>query len=176
MKSLKHHNTPEALIAASRGSRSVRVSHRILAVRDIMLGRSRKWVCEQYEVSRENVRHWVSWYNEDGIAGLEDAPRPGRPCRLSGEQLALLKERISAPPDVARDGVGRWRAADVQRLIKQEYGVEYKSIMSVCTLLHQLGQSWISGRPKHPGQAADAIESFKKTSGDTRGNRRRASR
>jgi hypothetical protein len=63
MKALIPHDPPEALLAASRCSESVRASHRLLALRDIMLGRARKWVCEQYGISRENLRHWVAWYN-----------------------------------------------------------------------------------------------------------------
>jgi putative transposase len=110
------------------------------------------------------------------MAGLEDAPRQGRPCTLTEEQRASLKARLGLPPDIAKDGVGRGRAADVQRLIEREYGVRSSSIAGVCRLLHQLGQSWISGRPKHPGQAAETIASFKKTAGQTKGNRRRASR
>jgi hypothetical protein len=69
MKALIAHDTAEALLAASRCSGSVRTSHRLLAIRDIMLGRARQWVCEQYGISRENLRHWVRWYNEEGIAG-----------------------------------------------------------------------------------------------------------
>jgi len=55
MKALIAHDTAEALMAASR--RRGRVAHRLLAVREVMLGRPRKWVCEQYGVSRENLRH-----------------------------------------------------------------------------------------------------------------------
>jgi putative transposase len=164
MKAVVQHDTPEALTAASRRSGSGRVAHRLLAIRDVLLGHSRTWVCQQYRVSRENLRHWVAWYNKEGIAGLEDAERPGRPPKLNAEQLASLKARVSAPPDIGKDGVGRWRAADVQRLIAREYGVHYSSLAGVCGLLHRLGQAWISGRPKHPRQAADAVASLKKTS------------
>jgi transposase len=164
MKALIAQDTPEALLAASRRSTSVRTAHRLLAIRDIMLGRSRKWVCAQYGINRENLRHWVRWYNEEGIAGLADAARSGRPPKLNAAQLASLRARISVPPQVDKDGVGRWRAADVQRLIKHDYGVEYHSIAGVCNLLHRLEQSWISGRPKHPQQATDAVATFKKTS------------
>jgi len=174
MKALIAHDTAEALMAASR--RRGRVAHRLLAVREVMLGRPRKWVCEQYGVSRENLRHWIAWYNAEGMAGLEDAQRPGRPPKLNAAQLASLKARVSAPPEVDQDGVGRWRAADVQRLIAREYGVHYQSIAGVCQLLHRLGQSWISGRPKHPAQEAQAVASFKKTPRPTTGNRRRPSR
>jgi transposase len=164
MKAVVQHDTPEALTAASRRSGNGRVAHRLLAIRDLLLGHSRTWVCKQYGISRENLRHWVRWYNEEGRAGLEDAERPGRPPKLNAEQLAALKARISVPPEVARDRVGRWRAADVQRLIKRDYGVEYRSIAGICQLLHRLEQAWISGRPKHPRQAIDAVAAFKKTS------------
>lgn len=164
MKALLAHDTPEALLAASRRSRSARSAHRLLAIRDIMLGRARQWVCKQYGINRENLRHWVAWYNKEGMAGLADAARPGRPPKLNAEQLAALKARVSVPPDIGQDGVGRWRAADVQRLIKHDYGVEYRSIAGVCNLLHRLEQAWISGRPKHPQQATDAVAAFKKSS------------
>jgi transposase len=176
MKALVRHDRPEALTAASRCSRSGRVAHWLLAIREVILGRRRSWVCEQYGVSRENLRHWVAWYNEAGMDGLADAPRPGRPPKLNAGQLAALKARVSVPPEVHKDGVGRWRAADVQRLLAREYGVHYSSIAGVCGLLHRLGQAWISGRPKHPAQAMDAVASFRKTPHQTPGNRRRASR
>jgi transposase len=141
-----------------------------------MLGRARKWVCAQYGINRENLRHWVRWYNEEDRGGLVDADRSGRPPKLNAAQLAALKARISIPPEVQQDGVGRWRAADVQRLIKHDYGVEYRSIAGVCNLRHRLEQSWISGRPKPPQQATDALAAFKKTPEQTPGNRRRLSR
>src|SRR5262249_19884737 len=137
---------------------------------------SRSWVCKQYGINRENLRHWVAWYNEEGIAGLEDAARPGRPPKLNAAQLASLKARISAPPDIGKDGVGRWRAVDVQRLIKRDYRVKYRSLAGVCQLLERLGQAWRSGRPQHPTRAADAGASVKKPPGQTPGNRRRLPR
>jgi transposase len=164
MKAVVQHDTPEAWTAASRRSGNGRVAHRLLAIRDLLLGHRRTWVCQQYGISRENLRHWVRWYNEEGSVGLEDAERPGRPPKLNAAQLASLKARISASPEVARDGVGRWRAADVPRLIKRDYGVAYRSIAGVCQLLPRLAQSWISRRPTHPPQATDAVASVKKTS------------
>ena len=176
MKALVHHDEPDTLAQASRRSKSGRVAQRLLAIRDIMLGRSRGWVCAQYSVSRENLRHWVQWYNAEGMAGLEDAPRAGRPCKLTETQRAALQARLSVPPEIGKDGVRRWGAADVQRLIRREYGVEYRSITSVCNLLHQLGQSWISGRPQQPQQTVDALVAFKKTPSHTPGHRRHPSR
>jgi hypothetical protein len=44
MKALLHHDHPDTLAQASRRSKSGRVAQRWLAIRDIMLGRSRAWV------------------------------------------------------------------------------------------------------------------------------------
>jgi len=144
MKALLHHDEPDKLMQASRRSKSGRVAQRLLAIRDIMLGRSRGWVCAQY--------------------------------KLTETQRAALQARLSVPPEIGKDGVRRWGAADVQRLIRREYGVEYRSITSVCNLLHQLGQSWISGRPQQPQQTVDALVAFKKTPSHTPGHRRHPSR
>jgi transposase len=95
MKALIAHDTAEALLAASRRSKSVRTGHRLLAIRDIMLGRARKWVCAQYGISRENLRHWIRWYNEEGSAGLADAVRSGRPPKLNASNW-LHSKRVSA--------------------------------------------------------------------------------
>jgi transposase len=34
-------------------------------------------------MGRNNVCHWIRRFNEDGLDGLRDRPRPGRPRRSS---------------------------------------------------------------------------------------------
>jgi len=100
------------LFKQSRTVGNVRHSHRILAIRDILLGCLRKDVCVRYGVSRENLRHWVTWYNEFGVAGLKDEARCGRPKKIENEKIAAFKERIENQPDQQKDGIVRWRAVD----------------------------------------------------------------
>jgi len=57
-------HSPAELLAFSKTSKNVRHSHRILAIRDMMRGEKRVDICERYGVTRENLRHWVSWYNK----------------------------------------------------------------------------------------------------------------
>jgi hypothetical protein len=54
------------------------------------------------------------------MAGLEDAPRAGRPCKLTPTQRAAFQARVSVSPETGKDSVGQWRAADVQPLIWRE--------------------------------------------------------
>ena len=152
------------LLAFSRASENVRHSHRILAIRDMMREEKRVDICERYGVTRENLRHWVSWYNESGIDGLKDEARSGRPKALPTEKLSTFKARIEAQPDVKKDGHTRWRAVDIQKVLREEYGVTYKSLYGVRKLCHALGLSYITARPTHPKHDAEAIEAFKKNS------------
>lgn len=162
------------LLAFSRASENVRHSHRILAIRDMMRGEKRVDICERYGVTRENLRHWVSWYNESGVDGLKDEVRSGRPKALPTDKISTFKARIEAQPDVGKDGHTRWRAVDIQKVLREEYGVTYTSLYGVRKLCHALGLSYISARPTHPKHDAEAIEAFKKNSpGSLRKSKRR---
>ncbi len=152
------------LLLFSKAAGSIRHSHRILAIHDILCGASRGEVCERYGISRENLRHWVSWYNESGVEGLKDDARKGRPKNLPAEKSADFKARIEAQPDLEKDGRSRWRAVDIQQVLSAEFGVTYKSIYGVRKLCRSLGLSYITARPIHPQHDAEAIEEFKKNS------------
>ena len=152
------------LLAFSKTSENVRHSHRILAIRDMMRGERRNDVCERYGITRENLRHWVAWYNESGVGGLKDESRSGRPKALPTEKISTFKARIEAQPDVQKDGHTRWRAVDIQKVLREEYGVTYTSLYGVRKLCHALGLSYVTTRPKHPGHDVEAIEAFKKNS------------
>jgi transposase len=83
--------------------------------------------------------------------------------RLSVEQKAELTALVEAGPDREVDSVVRWRRVDLKREIKKRYGVDYHE-RHVGTLLKQLGFSHVSVRPRSPGQDAETMATFKKTS------------
>jgi transposase len=65
-------------------------------------------------MDRQTLRDWVHRYNAEGIAGLSDARRSGRPPALSQAQMEELKELVLAGPDLAKNGVVRWRCTDLR--------------------------------------------------------------
>jgi transposase len=93
----------------------------------------------------------VHRFNEAGPEGLRDAWNVGPEPRLSAAQKAELAGIVERGPDNAVDGVVRWRRVDLQKLIKQRFGIDYHE-RYVGTLLKELGFSHISARPRHPGQ------------------------
>ena len=83
--------------------------------------------------------------------------------RLSEEQRAEIAQLVETGPDRAVHGVVRWRRVDLQRVIRERFGVEYHE-RTIGKLLKELGFSHIGARPRHPAQDPRTIEAFKKTS------------
>jgi transposase len=53
-------------------------------------------------VGPEVVRHWLKRFDAAGLAGLDDAPRPGRPCTYGEEQRRrVVAKARRAPPEGA---------------------------------------------------------------------------
>jgi transposase len=70
-------------------------------------------------LSRSAADEWHNRYEEDGIEGLRDRPRPGRRPRVDAATSARFKERIVAGAVLERGGGGgvsrgRW-AAHIER-------------------------------------------------------------
>jgi len=114
-------------------------------------------------MDRQTLRDWVQRYNADGIAGLSDAPRSGRPPVLSEAQMQELKDLVLAGPELAKDGVVRWRCLDLRSVIEARYEVVVHE-RTVGKLLRRMGLTRLQPRPYQPKKAAAAPEAFKKTS------------
>jgi len=150
------------LAAARTGD--AKAARRMLAIALLLEGWSREAAAEACAMDRQTLRDWVHRYNAAGLDGLFDGPRRnGPPPRLSGEQQATVAEWVTQGPDLERDGVVRWRCVDLQRRIKEEFGVELHE-RTVGKLLRRLGFKRLQPRPYHPKKDAAAQEAFKKTS------------
>ena len=89
-------------------------------------------------------------YNEEGIAGLRDRPRPGRPCALDEGRQAALKALILRGPKLGRDGCAAWRVRDRCGLVERRFGVRYGE-SGMARLIGRLDLSRQKARPAHPG-------------------------
>jgi transposase len=138
-------------------------ARRLLSLAAVLDGMSREDAARIGGMDRQTLRDWVHRFNEAGPEGLLDRWTDGPAPRLSVEQKAELAALVEAGPDREVDGVVRWRRVDLKREIKQRYGVNYHE-RHVGTLLKQLGFSHVSARPRSPGQDAETMATFKKTS------------
>lgn len=138
-------------------------SRRLLSLAAVLDGMNRTDAARIGGMDRQTLRDWVHRFNQLGVDGLLDRHAGGVEPRLTTEQKAELAALVEAGPDRATDGVVRWRRVDLQRVIKERFDVDFHE-RYVGTILKQLGFSHMSARPRHPGQNAEIIEAFKKTS------------
>jgi len=145
-------------------TRDAKASRRMLAIACVMEGQSREDAAESCGMDRQTLRDWVHHYNRDGLAGLANRPRNNGPKpRLSLEQEARVAEWVEQGPDLARDGVVRWRCVDLQDRIKREWGVSLHE-RTVGKLLRKLAFRRLSVRPQHPKSDPEAQAVFRASS------------
>jgi transposase len=140
-----------------------RVACRLLALANALDGMSRERAAQQAGMDRQTLRDWVIRFNADGVGGLRDRPRSGRPPFLDEGQMAAFKAIVLRGPDPERDGVSSWTAKDLCGLTLERFGMSY-SENGMLDLLHGLGLSWQKTRPVHPQADAKAQKTFKKSS------------
>lgn len=140
-----------------------RVASRLLAIAAVLDGHSREHAARLGGMDRQTLRDWVHRFNAEGVAGLRDRPRCGRPRLLADELRPELAALIADGPDLERDGVVEYRLTHIQELAKRHFGADY-SRGGMHGVLQQMGLSWQSPRPIHPKADPAAQEAFKKTS------------
>ena len=152
-----------ALRREARRERDSRVVCRLLAIANALDGMSREQAAKQAGLDRQALRDWVLRYNAEGIDGLHDRPRSGRPSFLDEGQMAVFGGIVLRGPDRERDGISSWTAKDLCRVVEARFGITYRE-SGMLKLLHSLGLSWQKTRPSHPKADPKAQAVFKKTS------------
>src|SRR6516165_4505644 len=89
---------------------SGRVCQRVLMIANMLEGMEHEEAARLAGLSRSAAYEWHNRYEEDGIEGLRDRPRPGRQPRVDAATSARFKERIVA--GAALDGVVAFRGVD----------------------------------------------------------------
>ncbi len=151
----------DTLRKLARECRDVHQARRLLALAAVCDGASREEAAKVGGMDRQTLRDWVHRFNESGPDGLVNRKSTGRKSLLSAHQFCELEAIVEAGPDLETDGVVRWRAVDLKRVIEERFGVCYGE-RHVMKLLNRLGFSRISTRPRHPKQDAGVIAAFKK--------------
>ena len=143
--------------------RDADAARRMLAVALVLEGKSRAEAAETCGMDRQSLRDWVHRYNAEGVGGLSNRKSLGVKPLLTAAQTAELARLVETGPDIAKDGVVRWRRVDLRDVIEDRFGVSLHE-RTVGKVLHRLGFGKLSVRPAHPQGDVQARETFKKTS------------
>jgi transposase len=153
--------SPAELRRLARLERDGRISARLLALANALEGLPREQAARLAGMTGQTLGDWVHRYNAEGVEGLKDRPRSGRPPRLDESRQAALKALILKGPDVKRDGCAAWRIRDLCGLVEHRFAVGY-SETGMLRLLKGLDLSRQKARPVHPEANPKAQERFKK--------------
>lgn len=156
------HNTLEELQASVHRTSDADERDRVRMLMHAMQGETGAAIAERLGCTDRVVRKWVRRYNEEGLEGLKDLPRSGRPRHLDQAKDEDVRTRLDAGAQPG-DGVCTLRGEDVRRILQEEFGARY-SLSGTYAVLHRLGYSSLAPRPQHPKSDPAAQEEFEKNS------------
>ena len=94
---------------------SVRIYERYRVIGEAAQGRSVPEIADRVGVHFTTAYDWLHRFNQDGLAGFEDAPNPqGRPSSLSSRQIRqLIATALARPTDLGLPFT-QWSVAKLQ--------------------------------------------------------------
>jgi transposase len=80
-------------------------------------------IAQRVRFSRSTVVRFIKRYNQEGIDGLINKPRPGRPRRVTDEYLALLSKTVEQPPRDLGLSFSNWTTANLAEYMAEQTGI-----------------------------------------------------
>jgi transposase len=74
----------------------------------------------------QRVRDWLKRFNAAGLAGLDDAPRPGRPATYTPEQVGEVIATALTDPQTLGLPFGCWTLDRLEAYLNEERGLPMK--------------------------------------------------
>ena len=84
-------------------------------VRDAAHGYSNNKIATRHRVHVDTVRHWRARFADEGLPGLTDRKRSGRPARFTPTQIAEVKALACQLPAETEVPLARWSCPDLAR-------------------------------------------------------------
>jgi transposase len=129
-----------------RRSEESRYDHRLHGVLLVAQGMTCPEVAGLLGDAPRSVKNWVRRFESAGLAGLQEGERPGRPRRLSSQQLAEVDAVLRKTPREAGMGGNSWDGKTLAAWIKRQYGARL-GVRQSQRLFRQLGFRLRKPRP-----------------------------
>ncbi len=121
---IKIPNAPLILQDEIRRSEEAKYDHRLHAILLVANGMNCPQAATMLGDSERTIRYWVQQFNEEGLQGLIDIDRLGRPSRLSDRQMNQIGKTLrKSPKDVGMAG-GIWDGKTLSAYIKKNYEMD----------------------------------------------------
>jgi transposase len=153
----------EALLRLARTQKNNRASRRMLGIAHVLGGMTINAAARAAGMERQALGDAIKRYNAEGLEGLFDRGKPGRPRKLNAAQEKELSELLIQGPDPDKDGVSAYTLDDLAEIAESRWQVKYHP-WSMSVAIKRLGFSRQKARPHHPEKDEAAQEAFKKGS------------
>jgi len=100
-----------------------RYDHRLHSVLLVASGLSCEKVARLFGDSPRTLVNWVRRFDGKGLTGLAEGSHPGRPTRLTAEQLEEVRSLVRQPPTAARVDANLWDGKTLRVCLRKRYGV-----------------------------------------------------
>lgn len=98
-------------------------------------------IMRQLHLSEPTVRKWWKRFEEQGLAGLEDAPRPGTPSHYTAENKArVLEAALSRPSDLGLE-FHCWTFERLAAYVHEHLGIHMQKTR-IFEILQEEGLKW----------------------------------
>ena len=119
---------PESLydhdfVRLARQEKHACTRERLLGMAHLQKHGSLTRTAEALFVNITTVQNWINRFRQDGLTGLQEKQRSGRPHKLTNDQLQQLPSLLD---ELASKKVGgRVKGEDIQAKIKEQFGISY---------------------------------------------------
>jgi transposase len=124
-----------------------RYDHRLHGVLLVAQGMTCPHVAEVLGDSPRTVVNWVQRFEAQGLAGLSEGERPGRPSRLNEAQLTRVEAALRSSPTQFGLPTAMWDGPTLSAFLGRQPGVKLK-VRQCQRLFRQLGFRLRKPRPK----------------------------
>ena len=123
-----------------------RVAKRLRAVVLNSEGHTSGELAEILQAPRSKVSEWLQRYQSDGVEGLLEGYRSGRPSELTEKQQQELGDILDSGPVAYGLNSGIWTSPMIAWVIEEEFGVQFtieeiERLTSAAQLLEKLSRS-----------------------------------
>ncbi len=133
VEALKHDKRPE-------------VRQRAMGLRLLHEGKAPKEVAEFLSVSQPTVYDWHHRWQAQGVEGLANRPKSGRPVKANQDYVELLEQVVDQDPQALGYAFSIWTTERLRLHLKAKTGIELKPTQFRALLKER---DFVYRRPKH---------------------------
>src|SRR5919109_2488165 len=127
MRTLKLRFADEALPTLDtflKQTKEARVFRRAQAVRDVVKGQRLQTVSDTLSFTYSALRKWVYRFANQGVQGLVDRPRSGRPPKVTCELEQHLNRLVEQDPLEHGSIHSQWSCRELATVLTQQTGIQ----------------------------------------------------